>query len=138
MTRDEIIGLVRANPVGWLATVEDGRPHVRALRAFKVDDAGPLFQITEVKDVYRQLAANASAEVCFNDHEKGIQVRVSGTVQFVQDDDLVDEVLVERAFLQPLVDERGREAIKLFVIGDAVATVWTMELNFAPKEYVEL
>jgi pyridoxamine 5'-phosphate oxidase len=138
MTRDEIIEFVRANPVGWVATVEDDRPHVRALRAFRVNDDGPLFQITEVKDVYRQLAANANVEACFNDQERGIQVRVGGKARFVRDEALFDDVLAERSFLQPLVEKHGREVIKLFVIANAVAHVWTRELNFEPKEYVEL
>jgi len=138
MTREEILALVTANPVGWIATVEGDRPHVRALRAFRVREDGPLFQISAVKDVYRQLTENANVEVCFNDHERGIQVRLSGTVRFVEDDAVLDDVLAERAFLQPLAEKHGRGVINLFVIEHAVANIWTRELNFEPKEYVKL
>ena len=138
MTREEILEFIAANPVGWIATVEDGRPHVRALRAFRVRDDGPLFQISEPKDVYRQLAANPNVEVCFNDQERGIQVRVAGKARFVEDETLLDAVLEERAFLEWLVDRDGRAAIKLFVIADAQAYAWTRQNNFVPKEWVEL
>jgi uncharacterized pyridoxamine 5'-phosphate oxidase family protein len=138
MTRAEILELIEANPVGWLATVEDGRPHVRALRVFRMGEEGPLFQISTPKDVYRQLAQNPRLEVCFNDHERGVQVRVSGAARFIQDDTVMDEVLEERSFLKALVEEQGREAVQLFVIADAKAYAWTRENNFVPKEWVEL
>jgi uncharacterized pyridoxamine 5'-phosphate oxidase family protein len=138
MTREEVLELVRANPLGWVATVEGDKPHVRALRAFRVDDDGPLFQISTVKDVYRELAENASVEICFNDHERGIQIRVSGAVRFVKDEALMDQVLEERAFLKSLAEKHGRDVVKLFVVDDAVANVWTRELNFEPKVYVKL
>ncbi|MHB0980122.1 MAG: pyridoxamine 5'-phosphate oxidase family protein [Thermoleophilia bacterium] len=138
MTREEILEFIEANPVAWIATMEDGRPHVRALRAFRIREDGPLFQISTPKDVYRQLAANPDVEVCFNDQTRGIQVRLAGKVQFVEDDAVLDDVLVERAFLQSLVDEQGRGAIKLFVIGEAMAYAWTKENNFAPKEWVKI
>jgi uncharacterized pyridoxamine 5'-phosphate oxidase family protein len=138
MTREEILELIEANPVGWVATVEGDQPHVRALRAFRVRQDGPLFQISTPKDVYMQLAENANLEVCFNDHDRAIQVRVSGTAKFIRDDAVMDDVLEERPFLKPLAERQGREAIKLFVIADAKAYAWTRENNFLPKEYVEL
>ncbi len=138
MTREEILEVVRANPTGWVATLEGDKPHVRALTAFRVRDDGPLFQISTVKDVHRQLAENANVEVCFNDREKGIQVRVSGTVRFVDDEALMGEVLAERGFLKALAEKHGPDVVKLFVIEGAKAAVWTMALNFEPKEYVSL
>ena len=138
MTRDEILELLRENPVGWFATVEGDRPHVRGISAFRVGDDGPLFQISTPKDIYRQLTQNPNVEVCFSDQARGIQVRVSGTARFVDDESVLDEVLDERSFLQHLVDEQGRDAIKLFVLADAKAYAWTRENNFEPKEYVLL
>ncbi len=138
MTRQEIIEFIEANPVAWIATIEDGRPHVRALRAFRVQEDGPLFQISTPKDVYRQLAANPQVEVCFNDQAQGIQVRVAGTVRFVEDEAVLDEALEERPFLQSLVEKEGRDAVKLFVIADARAYSWTRDNNFVPKEWVAL
>lgn len=138
MSREEILEFIEANPVAWIATVEDGRPHVRALRAFRVREDGPLFQISTPKDVYRQLSANPDVELCFNDQARGIQVRVAGRASFVEDEDVLDEVLVERAFLQSLVEKEGREAVKLFVIADPRAYSWTRENNFVPKEWVKL
>jgi pyridoxamine 5'-phosphate oxidase len=138
MTRQEIIDFIEANPVAWVATVEDGRPRVRGLRAFRVRDDGPLFQISTPKDLYRQLEANPDVEVCFHDPERGIQVRVAGKAEVIGDHAVLDDVLEERAFLQSLVDAEGRGAVKLFVIADAVAYAWTRENNFIPKEWVKL
>lgn len=109
MTREEILEFIEANPVGWIATVEGDLPHVRALRAFRARADGPLFQISEPKDVYRQLAENPNVEVCFNDQAQDIQVRVSGKVRFVEDDAVLEDVLVERSFLQSLAEKQGAE-----------------------------
>jgi pyridoxamine 5'-phosphate oxidase len=138
MSRQEILEFIETNPVAWVATVEDGRPRVRGLRAFRVREDGPLFQISTPKDLYRQLVANPDIEVCFHDPERGIQVRVAGTARFVEDESVLDDVLVERSFLQSLVDAEGRGAVRLFLIADAVAYAWTRENNFIPKEWVRL
>ncbi|MGD0231768.1 MAG: pyridoxamine 5'-phosphate oxidase family protein [Syntrophorhabdales bacterium] len=138
MGRDEIMSLLKANPICYLGTVEGDAPRVRGMHMYAADARGILFQISTVKDVYKQLVKNPKVEACFGDQKSGVQARVSGIAEFLEDRSLKEEVLKARPFLKSLVDSHGLEAIKVFRIAGAVASVWTMATNLAPKEYITL
>jgi pyridoxamine 5'-phosphate oxidase len=137
MTKQEIIDFLNANPTCYLATSEGNKPRVRALRMVRADDKGILFQTVEGKDLPRQLTDNPQVEICFYSAEKNVQVRVAGKATPVQDTALQKEILEQRPFLKPLVEKKGFSAMPVFRIVDCAAYVWTMETNFAPKEYVK-
>ena len=58
MTRDEVLAFVKANPVSFMATVERGKPRVRAMQTALVEPAGLVFCTGVQKDVYQQLVAS--------------------------------------------------------------------------------
>jgi uncharacterized pyridoxamine 5'-phosphate oxidase family protein len=89
-----------------------------------------------MKDLYRQLAANPKVELCFNSPE--MQVRVKGTAEFLDDLGVKEEVIKARPFLKALVDAQGWDVIKVFRVANAEAFVWTMATNLAPKEFIKL
>lgn len=138
MNKAEIMEFIRENPVCFLATVEDDVPRVRGIGTYKADERGILIQISTPKDVYKQLVKNPKVELCYNNLAKGIQLRVNGSAEFLEDQGLKEEVVKARPFLKALVDAEGYDAIKIFRVADASACVWTREKNFTPKEYVEL
>jgi uncharacterized pyridoxamine 5'-phosphate oxidase family protein len=137
MTKAEIIDFLNANPTCYLATSEGSKPHVRALRMVRADEKGILIQTVEGKDLPKQLKDNPRVEICFYSAEKNVQVRVAGKATLVEDTALQKEIVEQRPFLKPLVERKGLSAIPVFRIVDCVAYVWTMETNFAPKEYVK-
>ena len=136
MTKEEVMSFVNANPTCYLATVEGDAPHVRAVGMYKADERGILIQISTPKDVYGQLTKNPKVELCFTG--SGTQVRVSGTAEFLETKEIKEQVVKDRPFLKGLVDEKGLDVIKVFRVANAVATVWTMAANVAPKEYIRL
>ncbi len=136
MTKEEVMSFVNANPTCYLATVEGDAPHVRAVGMYKADERGILIQISTPKDVYGQLTKNPKVELCFTG--SGKQVRVSGTAEVLETKEVKEQVLKDRPFLKGLVDEKGLDVIKVFRVANAVATVWTMAANLAPKEYIRL
>ena len=138
MNREEIIAFINAHRVFYLATAEDGQPRVRAMALHRADDAGILFQTMESKDLWRQIQKNPRVEICCNAAGTNVMVRVAGVVEIVDDQALKGEVLKERPFLKGLVEKQGWEVIKLFRITKCKAHVWTIEKNFAPKEWVDL
>ena len=137
MTKTEIIEFLNANPTCYLATSEGNKPRVRALRMVRADEKGILFQTVEGKDLPKQLKDNPQVEICFYNAEKNVQVRVAGKATLVEDPALQKEILEQRPFLKPLVEKKGLSAIPVFRIVDCAAYVWTMETNFAPKQYVK-
>ena len=138
MTKSEILALINANPACHLATVEGDTPHVRGILLYSADDNGLVFHTGNTKDLHRQLTQNPKAEVCFNDYQKGIQVRVSGSVELVDDMVLKKEIVAKRDFLKPWMEQQGWEMLVVYRLKKGKATTWTMQTNFDPKTYVDL
>jgi len=121
-----------------LATLEGNRPHVRGILLYRADDEGIIIHPGKMKDLYKQLCDNSEAEFCFNDFQSNIQIRVSGQLELEDNQELKEEIVGQRDFLKPWVEQFGYEFLAIFRMTKGKACVWTMETNFAPKEYIEL
>lgn len=133
MTNAEILAFLNEHPLCHLATLEDGRPRVRGMMMYRADEQGLLFHTGTGKSLAKQMQNGAPAEVCFNSPE--LQIRVSGTVQVVDDLDLKKEIVAARPFLQPWVEQRGYGLLHVFRVADCAAATWTMADNFLPTTY---
>jgi pyridoxamine 5'-phosphate oxidase len=138
MNKDEIRKFLNEHPASFLATTEGDQPRVRGMGLVQADEKGLLYQTSDVKDVWSQVVNNTKVEACFNDLQANIQIRVTGVVEIIEDQAVKEEIVAKRPFLKPLVQKRGYEPIKVFRVTKCKAYVWTMEKNFAPKEFVEL
>ncbi len=144
MTKQEILELINSNPVLFLATAEGDQPRVRGMLLYKADESGIVFHSGTMKDVYRQVLNNPKAELCFNDFKRGIQVRVTGELEIVDDKALMDEICEHptRQFLRGWREsstlDNFYQSFAVFRLKGGQATTWTMETNFAPKEFIQL
>ena len=77
-------------------------------------------------------------EMCFVDAKKEKQVRVSGTGEEIEEIELKKQVVRDWPFLKEWVDREGIDVLVLYRLVGGRATVWTMETNFAQKEYVDI
>lgn len=138
MNREEIIELIGRNPVFHLATVEEGEARVRGMLMYRADDKGILFHTGPMKEVHRQMVSNPAVELCFHDWQANVQVRVRGRATLVADQALKEEIVNSpgREFLKPWIEAAGYELLSVFRVEQCRAQVWTMETNFAPKEWV--
>ncbi|MFC1873683.1 pyridoxamine 5'-phosphate oxidase family protein [Chloroflexota bacterium] len=137
MTKAEILDLIRANRTCFMATVEGNKPHVRGIGIYDVDENGIIIQTWTIKDIHKQIVENPQVELCFNDLKAGIQVRISGKAEIIDDMAFKQKVVETRAFMKPIVEEKGWDVVAIYRIRGK-ATVWTMATNFAPKTYVDL
>jgi pyridoxamine 5'-phosphate oxidase len=137
MTKEEIIDFMNANPDCFVATVEGDKPHVRAIRIVKADENGIIIETGTFKDFYKQMSANPNVELCFFNAQQGMQVRVSGAVEALDDRKLKDEIIAQRPFLKQRVAEGGYEAMGVFRL-KGTAHVWTFETGSEPKKYIQL
>ena len=137
MDKAEIIDFMNATHNCYFATVEGNKPHVRGIGIVKADEDGIIIQTGTYKDLYKQLSANPNVELCFHDNKQGIQVRVSGAVELLDDLEMKEEIVAERKFLKPIVEKEGYEAIVVYRL-KGVATVWTFKTNLDPKTYIQL
>jgi uncharacterized pyridoxamine 5'-phosphate oxidase family protein len=138
MTKTEIFEFIRNSPVFALATAQDNKPHVRMMMLYRVDDNGIIFNTGENKDIHRQLSKNENVELCFYNAEQGKQVRISGSVEEIEDLTLKKQVVKDFPFLKEWVDREGYDVLVVYCLKHGRATVWTMETNFKPKEYTQL
>ena len=87
MNKNEVFDFLNANPVFHLATVEGNKPHVRGMLMYRADENGIIFHTGKMKDLHKQLTKNPNVEIGFNNNsfENLIQIRVSGTVELIED-----------------------------------------------------
>lgn len=140
MNKAEIFEFLNANPVLHLATIEGAKPRVRGMLLYSADENGIIFHTGKMRDLHRQLTQNPNVEMSFNNgsDENLIQIRVSGTVELVEDIDLKKEIVQKREFLKPFVEQSGYEPLAVYRLKNGTASVWMWKTNFAPKEIVAL
>ena len=138
MNKTEILQFLNSHPVCFLATVEGDQPRVRGMMMYRADENGLLFHSGTPKDVCRQLARNPKVELCFNDMQTRVQIRVAGTALPDEDQKLKEEIVQAREFLKPIVAAHGYGVLKVFRVTGCYAAVWTFERNSAPKEWVPI
>lgn len=138
MDKKEIIDFINKNPTCHMATLEDGKPRVRAMGMYHADENGIIIQLSEVKDIYKQLVKDPETELCFANPKEGIQVRIRGRMELLEDAELKKAVVEKRPFLKPLVEKHGWGVIKMYCLKHGLAHVWTPKVNFDPKTFVQL
>jgi len=123
--KKEILAFITKNPIAYVATIEGNKPHVRALGTFRADENGIIFAVQSPKDVYKQLIKNPETELCY--YADGVQVRVSGRMEPVNDMALKKEILEKRPFYKPGIDQQGWDYVGAFIIKHGRATVMDMK-----------
>ena len=138
MNEKEIYALMNANPVFHLVSVERGQPRVRGMLLFRADENGLIFHTASTKDVYTQIMNNPKVEMCFSGN--GTQVRVTGVLENVTDDELKEEIFnhPSRKFLQAWKEKGIDSLLQIFRMKNCEAITWTMETNFVKKEPIQL
>jgi pyridoxamine 5'-phosphate oxidase len=137
MDKKEILDFLNANPDCFVATVEGNKPHVRAIGMVKADEDGIIIETGTFKDFYKQMVANPNVELCFYNAKDGIQIRVSGAVEPVDDLELKKEIVVQRPFLKERIAKGGYEAMGVFRL-KGQAYVWSFKTGNEPKKYVQM
>ncbi len=137
MIKTEILKFIKANSTSFMATVEGNRPHVRGMGIYDADENGIIIQTWTTKDIHQEILNNPEVELCFNDMKAGIQVRVSGRAEIIDDLALKKRVVEKRPFMKPIVEEKGWDVVALYRVKGR-ASVWTRAVDFKPKTYIDL
>lgn len=144
MTKQEIYDLMNRNLSFHLATVEGDQPRVRGMLLYKADESGIVFHSSAAKDLHKQIMNNPKVELCFNDSKSGAQVRVSGKLEIVEDNNFKDEIAEHptRKFLKSWRENGALQdfykTLAVYRLKNGIATTWSMETNFAPKNVTQL
>ena len=138
MDKEFILRFLTENPIFHLANVHNGKPHVRALLLYYANEKGIIFHTSKSKDLYKQLIVNPEVELCFIDNDGDMQVRISGMVEFIEDESLKKEIVEKRDRLQPWILQHGLKMFAVMRLINGIAQIWEPELTFLPKRYVRL
>ena len=138
MEKKEMYQLMNENPVMHLATMDGDQPRVRGMLLFRADEDGIIFHTASTKDVFAQIQKNPKAEMCFQG--RGVQLRVTGTLELVEDEALREEIFNHptRKFLQVWKEQGIAGMLQVFRMRHGSVVTWTMESNFDKKNPVIL
>ena len=128
MELNDCLAFVTAHPVCYLATEEGDQPRVRALPMWFADERGLYFMTMSPKSLSRQLHANPKVEICFFDGESDLpdarMMRVSGEVEFLDDEGLTRRVAQERAALEVIINQPLDPLTEVFRLRTSTAWFW--------------
>jgi pyridoxamine 5'-phosphate oxidase len=126
------------NPVCYLATVEGDQPRVRTFLLWYADESGFYFVLMSPKEVTKQLQQNPKAEVCFYnnaaDPADWKQMRVTGEVEFLEDEENLEKAYQNRSFLDDIVGFSVRPLVRPIRISTGEVHFWTLADNLKEPE----
>ena len=128
MTRSEILDFIRRNTTAFMATVDGAEPCVRAMGTVHIDENGLTFCTGTGKDVCAQLLSTPSAELCYWSSDEGLQLRIRGKLEKLDDEELKKHIVEAKfTFLKPVVEQFGWETLTLFRLSSGEARTWSSE-----------
>ena len=136
---NDVLMFANQNPSGWLATSEDNQPRVRGMLMWFADESGFYFHTGMSKSLYKQIQDNPKVEVCFvrnaNDPVNFETLRVTGVAEIVNDDELYERLLQERAWLKDNIERAGvNTEVVIFRIVKGTAYIWNMSWNLKERQ----
>ena len=131
MDLQNCISFANNNPVCYVATMDGDQPRVRALLMWFADENGFTFGGLSPKAFSKQLKRNPKVEICFYNNPPELQgakqMRVTGEVEFLDDEALINRIARERAFLEQLAGQSLEGLWEVFRVHTGEAHFWTMQ-----------
>jgi len=133
MDFQDCVKFATENPVCYVATMDGDQPRVRGFLMWYADASGFYFMTMSPKEVTKQLHKNPKVEVCFYNNPPGLQdtkqMRVTGEVEFLDDEQVREKAYQARSFLDAIVGYTVRPIIQVFRISTGEAHFWTLPDN---------
>ena len=118
------------HPICYVATEDGDQPRVRPLLLWFADARGFYFMTMSPKRFSAQLHQNPKVEVCFYNGAAELpeaqMMRLTGSVEFVDDAELVRKVSEERAALAGISGRPLEPIAEVFRIASGEARFWTL------------
>jgi pyridoxamine 5'-phosphate oxidase len=134
LDKKEILSFITTNNIGYLATTEGKAPRVRGMDTFRADENGLIFYTDKSKNVCKQMVKNPEVEICY--YARGIQIRVRGRVEMLEDLALKKEIVAKRPFYGEMSEEDYNDMAVFRLKGKA--TTWTMQDGDNPAGFINL
>ncbi len=131
MLSREIIEFANRNRACWLATCDDGRPHVRGMFLWYADERGFHFHTGSTKSLPGQLRRNPRVEIAFHEPspDGGRMMRVAGRARFLEVAMYRDRLLADRPWVADVAAAIPGCELVVFVIDEGEVHHWNMAVN---------
>lgn len=127
---DAVVEFIMKNRMGFLATVDHGRPRVRAWGFMKYEDGKFYFGTSNTKDVFAQINEAPYAEWISMDPQTYATLRVSGEVVFVDDIEMKRAIIAANPMIKDIYAGEKEKEFELFYLKD-IETNW---FSFTPLD----
>jgi pyridoxamine 5'-phosphate oxidase len=129
MDLKDCIQFATENPFCYVATADGDQPRVRTFGLWYADQSGFYLVTMAQKEVTKQLQQNPKVEVCFfnnaPDPAGWKQMRVTGEIEFLEDEESLEKAYQNRSFLDALLGFSIRPLVRPFRIATGEAQFWT-------------
>jgi uncharacterized pyridoxamine 5'-phosphate oxidase family protein len=125
---DAVVEFVMKNRMGFLATVDAGKPRVRAWGFMKYEEGRFYFGTANTKDVFVQLNDVPYAEWISMDPQTYSTLRIFGKVVFVDDIEIKRQIIADNPMIKDMYAGEKEKEFEVFYLTD-IKTNW---FSFAP------
>jgi uncharacterized pyridoxamine 5'-phosphate oxidase family protein len=126
MIAKDIVRFVNNNPTAFVATVERGKPRVRAMLVFSCDTTEIIFVAGKGKGMCAELENDPRLEVCFYDHNETKTLRIEAAAEFFVDRELSRRIVEKWPLSEMYADGPENTAFVTFRIRHGKAEFWSL------------
>ena len=131
---EEVIKFLKENRIGFLASVDNGRPRVRPF-GFMLEEKGKLYFCTNTtKDVYKQLKSIPYIEFSCTNKEVNTWLRLSGQITFSDDREMKEKIIESNDLLKNLYKTADNPIFTIFYLEHGSASIWSFSEQ-TPKRF---
>ena len=131
MKYQDVLEFITQNPVCTIATVENDQPHVRGFLSNIIDNK-IYFTSSTHKSVGRQIVANKKVELCYLNPDFSKMLRVTSTLEMVDDMKMKQDFINERDYLKGF--KADDPSFLLLMLSNSTARFWSLENNMKEDE----
>lgn len=129
----EVIELLKENPMGYLATVENGEPRVRPWGFMREEEGKLYFCTNNTKEVYKQLKTTPCVE--FSTTSKNfVWARIRGEIKFTDELAVKEKVLEAQGMVKSIYQTADNPIFEVFYIEHGTAILADFS-GQPPKEF---
>ncbi|MBU0632542.1 pyridoxamine 5'-phosphate oxidase family protein [bacterium] len=134
MNYEDILSFVQSQPVCTLATCsmsEENTPHVRGFLT-NIIDQKIYFTTSANKNVGKQIVKNKHAELCYLSHDFSKMLRISTTLEILNDKKIKQHLIDTREYLKGF--SADDEEFFLLGLSNSSATFWSLADNLKEED----
>jgi uncharacterized pyridoxamine 5'-phosphate oxidase family protein len=131
---EEVIKFLKENRIGFLASVDNGKPRVRPW-GFMFEEKGRFYFCTNTtKEVYKQLKNVPYVEFSCTNKESNTWLRLRGQITFSDDRKIKEKIIGSNELLKNMYKTADNPIFTIFYLEHGTASIWSF-FTPTPKRF---